>query len=271
MSSTGPHVHLVVPGGGLSRCGQRWIRCRGGRGKHVTRQKRSGRRRRKLFFLPVRVLSRLFRGKFLDRLRRAYREGQLRFHGRLVALNQAPAFARYLAPSARQEWVVYAKRPFASAECVLKYLARYTHRVAISNQRLVALADDRVTFRWKNYAAGGRQQTMTLLASEFLRRLLFHVLPKRFVRIRHCGILANRHRSENLARCRQLLGVNATGGSDGGAASAEEPRTSSDDLDEQQSDQCCPRCGCNRWRLVWSAAMPTAQTIYQMPWPFDTS
>ncbi len=182
-----PHVHCVVPGGGLAPDRSRWVSCRPG------------------FFLPVRILSRVFRGKFLQRLRQAYESGQLEFHGSLAAQGTAAGWARLLAESYRKEWVVYAKPPFGGPEQVLKYLARYTHRVAISNSRLLALEQGRVTFRWKDYAAGSRVQPMTLSAVEFLRRFLLHVLPTGFVRIRHYGILANRHRQEKLALCRRLL------------------------------------------------------------------
>ena len=184
-----PHVHCVVPGGGLSPDGSRWVACRPG------------------FFLPVRVLSRVFRGKFLALLRAAFDQGKLSFHGKLGALADAGEFRRRLAASAQTEWVVYAKPPFGGPEQVLKYLARYTHRVAISNRRLVALEDGEVTFHWKDYAHGGGQKTMTLKAIEFIRRFLLHVLPSGFVRIRHYGFLANRVCREKLALCRALLGV----------------------------------------------------------------
>jgi hypothetical protein len=189
-----PHVHAVVTGGGLSCNAQgavdatpRWVACRPG------------------FFLPVRVLSRVFRGKFLERLRQAFDGGQLRFPATLAALAQPDAFARWLTPLYRQEWVVYAKPPFGGPEQVLKYLARYTHRVAISNQRLLSLEDGQVTFRYKDYAAGHRAKTMTLSAEEFLRRFVQHVLPRGFVKIRHYGLLAPRGRNQRLAFCRRLL------------------------------------------------------------------
>jgi hypothetical protein len=187
-----PHVHCVVPGGGLSPDGSRWIACRPD------------------FFLPVRVLSRVFRGKFLEGLHAAFDRGKLAFHGRLSELADPDRFHDRLRAAARTEWVVYAKPPFGGPEPVLKYLARYTHRVAISNSRLIELKDGRVRFRSKDYARGGRERTTTLEATEFLRRFLQHVLPSGFVRIRHYGFLANRCRREKVALCRELLGVSAT-------------------------------------------------------------
>jgi hypothetical protein len=182
-----PHVHCVVPGGGLSPDRSRWISCPAG------------------FFLSVNVLSRVFRGKFIDLLKRARRGGKLAFQGDLAGLADDDAFNGYLAAACRQPWVVYSKPPFGGPESVLKYLARYTHRVAISNHRLINLEGGKVTFKWKDYADGSRRKLMTLDAVEFIRRFLLHVLPKSFVRIRHCGILANRVRAQNLARCRELL------------------------------------------------------------------
>jgi len=186
-----PHVHGIVPGGGLSLDGERWIACRRG------------------FFLPVRVLSRLFRRRFLEELERAHREERLRFFGEHTALADAAAFTAWLAPLKQCEWVVYAKRPFAGPEAVLAYLSRYTHRVAISNQRLIAMDTRGVTFRYKDYRAKGRthHKTMTLAAPEFMRRFLLHVLPSGFHRIRHYGLLANTERKDSLARARELLQV----------------------------------------------------------------
>ncbi|MEA2591136.1 MAG: hypothetical protein QOD62_967, partial [Actinomycetota bacterium] len=166
-----PHVHCVVPGGGLSPDGSHWVACRPG------------------FFLPVRVLSRVFRGKFLALLGNAFDQGKLSFHGKLGVLADGGEFQRRLTASAQTEWVVYAKPPFGGPEQVLKYLARYTHRVAISNRRLVALEEGDVQFQWKDYAHGGGPKTMTLKAIEFIRRFLLHVLPSGFVRIRHYGFL----------------------------------------------------------------------------------
>jgi hypothetical protein len=184
-----PHVHGIVPGGGLSSDGARWIGCRPG------------------FFLPVRVLSRLFRRRFLEVLVRAHAAGRLRFFGAHAPLAEATAFARWLAPLRRTEWVVYAKRPFAGPAAVLAYLARYTHRVAIANSRLLDFDARGVTFRWKDYRAQGRtrHKTMTLAAAEFMRRFLLHVLPGGLHRIRHYGLLANAGRRQHLAAARQLL------------------------------------------------------------------
>ena len=182
-----PHIHCVIPSGGLSPDHQRWVHPR------------------YPFFLPVKVLSRVFRGKFVAGLKRAFREGQLAFPGSLKGLGEQKAFHAFLRPLFRQDWVVYAKRPFGGPEHVLHYLARYTHRVAISNHRIVNFADGKVTFRWKDYAHKGKKRLMTVTAEEFLRRFLLHTLPRRFVRIRFCGFLANRRRRELLPLCRQLL------------------------------------------------------------------
>lgn len=223
-----PHVHAVVTGGGLSCNPQgqidatpRWIACRPG------------------FFLPVRILSRVFRGQFLERLRQAYDTGQLVWPTPLAGLAQPDAFARWLTPLYRQEWVVYAKPPFGGPEQVLKYLARYTHRVAISNQRLVSLEDGQVAFRYKDYAAGQRSKTMTLSGEEFLRRFVQHVLPRGFVKIRHYGLLASRERKQRLARCRRLL-LPATVAS---------RLAVGDDTSNQAGPArapCCPHCGGTR-------------------------
>lgn len=182
-----PHLHCVVPGGGLSLDHRRWVASRPG------------------FFLPVRVLARLFRRLFLKALRQAYQRGQLRFYGELEPLREPAAFGRYLAPLQRLQWVVYAKPPFGGPENVLEYLGRYTHRVAISNQRLLAHDGSRVSFSWKDYRHHDQRKTMTLTAEEFLRRFLLHALPPGFQRIRHYGLFANRYRRGNLSRCRQLL------------------------------------------------------------------
>jgi len=184
-----PHVHGIVPGGGLAPDSSRWIACRPG------------------FFLPVRVLSRLFRRRFLEELQQAHASGQLRFFGELAALAEPGAFDRWAAPLRRNEWVVYAKRPFAGPEAVLAYLSRYTHRVAISNSRLARMEGNSVTFRWKDYRAKGRtrHKTMTLDAGEFMRRFLLHVLPGGFHRIRHYGLLANGNRKKDIALARRLL------------------------------------------------------------------
>ena len=184
-----PHLHCVVPAGGLSLDGQRWINCRPN------------------FFLPVRVLSRLFRRLFREKLWHAYQLGQLSFPGSLAYLTEPRAGKRFLANLARTEWVVYAKRPFGGPQQVLDYLGRYTHRVAISNHRLVSLAESNVTFTWRDYRHGNRQSLLTLTTDEFIRRFLLHTLPRGFQRLRHFGLLSNRHRVDKLQRCRQLLGV----------------------------------------------------------------
>lgn len=189
-----PHVHGIVPGGGLSADGEHWIACRPG------------------FFLPVRVLSRLFRRLFLEQLSDAYHAGTLQFFGEHQALAEASTFTDWLKPLRKTEWVVYAKRPFAGPAAVLAYLSRYTHRVAIANSRLIALDEGKVTFKWKDYRSKGRsrQKSMTLVASEFIRRFLLHVLPGGFHRIRHYGLIANTGRKENLARVRALLACQDT-------------------------------------------------------------
>jgi hypothetical protein len=186
-----PHVHGIAPGGGLSPDGQRWVACKPG------------------FFLPVRVLSRLFRRRFLEALAQAHQAGQLQFFGEYANLAGQTAFADWLAPLRQCEWVVYAKRPFAGPAAVLAYLARYTHRVAIANSRLIALDERGVTFKWKDYRAKGRtkHKTMTLRTEEFMRRFLLHVLPRGFHRIRHYGLIANAGRRDNLAKARELLNM----------------------------------------------------------------
>ncbi|HSW53147.1 MAG TPA: IS91 family transposase [Sulfuricaulis sp.] len=182
-----PHLHCVVPGGGLAPDGQRWVACRPG------------------FFLPVRVLSRLFRRLFLEALQQAFDKGQLEFFGEWQPLHDPAAFARHLAPLAGKEWVVYAKPPFGGPRHVLEYLGRYTHRVAISNQRLLALSDTHVTFQWKDYRQPHHLKRMSLTSEEFIRRFLLHALPPGLQRIRYYGLLANGRRKLSLARCRQLL------------------------------------------------------------------
>ena len=186
-----PHLHCIVPGGGLSPDRSRWVRCRPG------------------FFLPVRVLSRLFRRLFLEGLASAFDAGELQFFGELARLGEREAFLAYLARDRTREWVVFAKQPFAGPAQVLAYLARYTHRVAIGNSRLIELTDEHVRFRWKDYRAHGRckNKVMTLAVGEFMRRFLMHVLPDGFHRIRHYGLFANGRRAENLALCRERLDV----------------------------------------------------------------
>lgn len=186
-----PHIHMIVPGGGLSPDGTRWVACKPG------------------FFLHVRVLSRLFRRLFLQGLMDLHRAGKLTFFGNLEGLAEADAFATWLAPFRKSEWVVYAKPPFGGPEAVLAYLSRYTHRVAISNARLVSADAETVAFRWKDYRikSGGRQKVMRLATPEFIRRFLIHVLPDGFHRIRHCGLLASSTRKANITKIRALLCV----------------------------------------------------------------
>lgn len=218
-----PHLHCVVPGGGLSANGERWISCRPG------------------FFLPVRVLSRLFRRLFLAQLQDAFDTGRLHFFNALEALSAPGAFAKYLAPVRHAEWVVYAKPPFGGPQHVLEYLGRYTHRVAISNNRLIDFVDGKVSFNWKDYRHESRKKVMRMDAQEFIRRFLLHVLPNGFQRIRHYGFLANRYREVKLARCRQLL--------DQPAPIAKLPDVPPDYRDRYEqltgkSLRDCPKCGC---------------------------
>ena len=184
-----PHLHMIVPGGGIAHDGKRWIACR------------------PAFFLPVRVLSRLFRRLFLDKLAAAHAAGRLKFFGDHAALADPQAFAAFVAPLRQTEWVVYAKRPFGGPQAVLAYLSRYTHRVAITNSRLLALDGKSVTFKWKDYRskASNRYKAMTLAIDEFIRRFLIHVLPRGFHRIRHYGLFARPSCGDNVARARQLL------------------------------------------------------------------
>ena len=186
-----PHVHMIVPGGGFSLDGNSWVACRPG------------------FFLPVRVLSRLFRRLFLEKLAAAHAAGELQFFGNHAPLTDAKAFAAYLAPLRSSEWVVYSKRPFGGPKEVLRYLARYTHRVAISNRRLIACDEKGVSFKWKDYRLEGpeRYKVMTLATHEFIRRFLIHVLPSGFHRIRYYGLLASGKRADNIARARELLAL----------------------------------------------------------------
>jgi hypothetical protein len=208
-----PHVHCVVPAGGLSLDHTRWVKSRD------------------RFFLPIHVLRRVFRGKFIAGLQQAFQEGQLNFHGDLICLAQPKTFAAWLRPLFRKDWVVYAKPPFGGPEYVLQYLGRYTHRVAISNHRLVSFAEGKVTFRWRDSAHNNEQKLLTLSLDEFLRRFLLHVLPKGFVRIRNFGFLANRRRATLLPLCFQLLGS--------------APQTEQDISGGKDSSDLwlCPKCG----------------------------
>jgi hypothetical protein len=220
-----PHVHCVVPAGGLATDGSGWVKCRPG------------------FFLPVRVLSRLYRGKMLAHLCAAYDKGRLRFHGDLQRLDRPAAFRALIAEVRSHEWVVYAKPPFGGAGAVLKYLARYTHRVAISNHRLISADEERVSFRWKDYRRGHRQQVMSLELAEFARRFLLHVLPRGFVKIRYYGYLAQSRRGRELPTCRKLLGMapeapehQMSDTTDGAATEA------------NTADRRCPACHTGRMR-----------------------
>jgi hypothetical protein len=237
-----------VPGGGISPDNSRWIPCR---------------RYRKSFFLPGKVLSRFFRKRFLIHLRRSFQKGKLQFHGELESLAHPLAFEALCQKAGRMEWVVYAKRPFGGPEQVLKYLARYTHRVAISNRRLLSMEDDRVTFEWKDYAAGNQTKTMTLEAVEFIRRFLLHVLPSGFVHIRHFGFLANRKRKEGLTLCRSLLAAPQ-------AASASVDSLGSRDSASEERLRRCPVC--NTGRLIHLQVL-TAAAFVCLPAPLiaDTS
>jgi Zn finger protein HypA/HybF involved in hydrogenase expression len=215
-----PHVHMIVPGGGISLDGETWVSCRPG------------------FFLSVRVLSRLFRRLFLEKLVAAHAAGRLQFFGAYANLADRDAFAEYLAPSRRAEWVVYSKRPFGGPEAVLAYLARYTHRVAISNRRLIACDGAGVAFKYKDYRADGqaRQKVMRLATGEFIRRFLIHVLPAGFHRIRHYGLFASGVRSQNIARVRALLAASTP-------RDQHKRATEGDEAEPRTFDHPCPCCG----------------------------
>mgnify|MGYP000474677147 CR=1 FL=1 len=215
-----PHVHVIVPGGGLSPDGTRWKNCRQG------------------FFLPVKVLSKLFRRLFLDRLIRLHKAGTLRFFGDLAKLADCDTFAAHLSPLRKTNWVVYAKPPFGGPEAVLAYLSRYTHRVAISNHRLVSADADTVAFRWKDYRIkrGERMKVMRLTTDEFIRRFLIHVLPSGFHRIRHTGFLANGIRRDRIGQIRRLLDAEPEPGQMPDETASAVP-------DEPPAQQPCPKCG----------------------------
>ncbi len=249
-----PHIHCVVPGGGIAPDGTEWI--------DRPRQKRC--RRRCSFFLPVKVLSALFRGKLLARLKAVHAAGELTFQGKLAGLADPAAFARHLAPAYLTDWVVYAKAPFGGPKQVLKYLACYTHRVAISNRRLVKMEHGKVTFSYKDYANGNQKKTMTLDAVEFIRRFLLHVLPSRFVRIRHYGFLANRARQTKLKLCRRLLGVPEPDANAPTVASEDEGASEDDD-----DGMICPSCGVGRM-LRHRSLKPEPAPIFE-PVTIDTS
>lgn len=241
-----PHLHCVVPGGGLSRDGRHWVACRAG------------------FFLPVKVLSRLFRRLFFTALAQAWERGALAFHGRLRHLAEARLFQEALTEVRKKEWVVYAKRPFGGPAQVLDYLGRYTHRVAISNHRLLKLAEGQVSFRWRDYRHGNQEKVMTLAAREFIRRFLLHVLPRGFQRLRHYGFLSNRCRVEKLACCRELLGVGRLRAAAPVAQDDQEPEATVTDASLGQ----CPACGAGRLRRVAVLAPETVAaqfSVQQVP------
>jgi hypothetical protein len=231
-----PHLHCVVPGGGIAPDQSRWISCR------------------RQFLFPVKVLSRLFRAKFVAYLKSAFRRGGLGFHGELKSLGEKRNFIEWLKRLAGTEWVVYAKPPFGGPQQVLKYLARYTHRVAISNQRLVSLENGRVSFRWKNYARASGSATMTLQAAEFIRRFLLHVLPKGFVKVRHFGFLANRCRGDSVLLCRKLLAERSSG------PPGFDSRDSRSNEQEANPIDRCPRCKAGSMRMI-EILMPRARAI----------
>jgi len=210
-----PHLHIIIPAGGLSPDHTRWVRSRN------------------KYFLPKKVLRRVFRGKFREALKQAFQDGLLRFEGKLKLLAKPKIFAAWLRPLYRKDWVVYLKRPFGGPEYVLQYLGRYTHRVAISNHRLVSFADGQVTFRWRDSADGNKQKLLPLSVNEFLTRFLLHILPQGFVRIRNFGFLANRRRTTLLPLCFQLLGTTPQ-------PPAEEHSSSTEDAAELYR---CPHCG----------------------------
>ena len=242
-----PHLHCVVPGGGISPDGARWISCR------------------PRFFLPVRVLSRLFRRLFLRYLQEAFDVGKLRLFSSLQALQDRQAFTHHLDLVRNVEWVVYAKPPFAGPQQVVDYVGRYTHRVAISNHRLVDIEDGQVKFNWRDYRDNNQQKTMTLSADEFIRRFLLHVLPSGFHRIRYFGFLGNRHRKKKLERCRQLLGMASAN------QSSSEPATPEDYRDRYQrltgrSLRECPVC--HRGRMI---AVTVLARVRSSPAIHDTS
>jgi len=237
-----PHVHCIVPGGGLSPDGRTWIACRPG------------------YFLPERVLSSLFRGVFLGKLLAAYKDGHLQFFSDLAHLAAKGAFSAYLAPLWQTDWVVDCKQPFAGPEQVLRYLSRYTHRVAISDHRLVEVTDDGVTFTWKDYSDGSRLKLMTLAPAEFMRRFLLHVLPDGFQRIRHYGFLANGNRQAKLARIRELLPPapqqQAGPATQDAATATIPPEGDAVTTDDNEWQSTCPECG---------AEMEIVETLAKVP------
>ena len=246
-----PHLHCVIPGGGLSPDGKRWVSCRKG------------------FFVPVRVLSRLFRGKFLALLQKAFDRKQLEFHGNLRDYKHPRVWETYLETLRNKDWVVYAKPPFGGPEYVLKYLARYTHRVAISNQRLIGCEDGKVTFHWKDYAQGGCQRTMTLDAVEFLRRLLLHVLPRGFMHIRYYGFLANRNRHKKLQRIRSLLRTDPASIQNHPSADSAANAIPCNSDDTPDEVDLCPQC--KSGRLLFVEKIPSDPDCARSSWSYDSS
>jgi hypothetical protein len=239
-----PHLHCLVPGGGISPDGERWIACRPG------------------FFLAVRVLSRLFRRLFLQHLEKAFSARRLAFFSELAPLQERSAFISHLAPARTVEWVVYAKPPFAGPEQVLSYVGRYTHRIAISNSRLLAIDDGMVRFRWKDYRRDNRHGTMTLTSDEFIRRFLIHVLPSGFQRIRYYGFLCNRQRATKLARCRELIG------SPRGTSDVGRPPQPYRDLYEALTGKSLTRCpACSQGNMLVVRTLSPAPHL----WTCDTS
>jgi hypothetical protein len=230
-----PHIHCIVPGGGLSADQSRWVACR------------------QDFFLPIKVLSRLFRRLFLEQLKRAYDLGQLRFLGDIAGLADPAVFNRIVKITRRVNWVVYAKPPFAGPRQVLAYLGRYTHRIAISNSRLVNIDGDRVAFRWKDYRADGKQKVMTLDAQEFIRRFLLHTVPDGFHRIRHYGLLANGHRQQKLDLCRSLLDVPP-------------PEQPVEEPDAKPSPPLAHRCPCCGGPMTIIGSWTPLQTVRRSTW-----
>jgi hypothetical protein len=238
-----PHLHCVVPSGGLSPDGTCWVPSR------------------ERFFLPVKVLGKLFRGKFLAFLAAAFRKKKLQFAGALAHLKKPVAFDRFLRQLRSKNWVVYAKRPFAGPQYVIQYLARYTHRVAISNGRLIEMRDGQVTFRWRDSADGNQQKLMTLDAVEFIRRYLLHILPSGFVKIRHFGFLANRSRREALILCRALL-----------PAQADQPPDSLTDTQRRAVQRKCPICQTGTLRIIrWISAAALTICSVSVSVGLDTS
>jgi len=239
-----PHLHCLVTGGGLSLDGKRWISSK------------------KDFFIPVKVLSRLFRGKFLDGLKKVYEAGELRFLGQIEELREAPAFKRFLTDLYHQEWVVYCKPPLKNPQKVIDYLGRYTYRVALSNDRLVRMEGSQVTFRWRDSAEGNRIKLLTIDALEFIRRFLFHVLPDQFVKIRYYGILSHRSRKRKLLWCKKLLGVSTNNEPEEG------PRETWEDLLTRITGidpRVCPFCG--KGKMIQREILPacSGSLVDRMP------